>query len=342
MKSITRILLPVLAGWTWAAGAADNLPIPPLLEFVAAGHGRVYRAVPPEVLAFYYTWYGRPERQGEWRQWGGEDAAAHQIPQSTHYPARGAYDSQDPEVVDAHIAQAKACGITGFVATWWGPGSYTDQALALLLDRADPASFKVSVYWETAPGEGQAQIDRAVDDLVYIVSQYGARPSYLRVDGKPVIFFYGRVRGDVPFEAWPAILTRARARAGDFLLVADGYTDPNARVFDGVHTYNICVQVQGKTPEQIRAWSADHYASVVDLARRYGKISCVTVIPGYDDTKIRHPGIDAARLEGQTYRVLWEEALRRPRTGCSLPPGTNGTKDRKSSPAGKMASDTWN
>jgi len=36
----------------------------------------------------------------------------------------------------------------------------------------------------------------------------------------------------------------------------------------------------------------------------------VTVIPGYDDTKIRHPGLKADRLDGEVYRVLWEEAIK--------------------------------
>jgi hypothetical protein len=48
----------------------------------------------------------------------------------------------------------------------------------------------------------------------------------------------------------------------------------------------------------------------VELARRHSRISCLTIIPGYDDTKIRKPGLKADRQDGQTYRVLWEEAIR--------------------------------
>jgi glycoprotein endo-alpha-1,2-mannosidase len=116
--------------------------------------------------------------------------------------------------------------------------------------------------------------------------------------------------GQVPFAAWPEIISRAHAKAGDFLLICDGYNPRNTAVFDGLHTYNICSQVKGKSPDELRTWAAGHYARAVKIARDHGLISCVDVIPGYDDTKIRHPGLDVDRLDGQVYRTLWEEAIK--------------------------------
>ena len=164
--------------------------------------------MPREVLAFYYTWYGRPERQGHWVHWGGERPESHDIPESTHYPAQGAYDSHDPAIIDRHIDLAKSHGLTGFIATWWGPGGYDDRAFATLLARAGQKGFKVTVYWETAPGEGAAQIDRAVADLLYVLKRYGSADAFLKVDGKPVVFVYGRVMDQVPLKSWPAIIQR--------------------------------------------------------------------------------------------------------------------------------------
>jgi glycoprotein endo-alpha-1,2-mannosidase len=310
MQTIIFKTLPFLCCCAVVGSAADIPREPGLLDFIAANHARRFAGPPHEVLAFYYTWYGRPERQGRWIHWGGENAAAHEIPESRHYPARGAYDSQDPELIGAHIAEAKACGLTGFIATWWGQGSFEDRAFHLLLDHADKQNFKVTVYWETAPGKGREQIDRAIGDLVYLLKHYGSRPAFLKVDGKPVIFAYGRVMEEIPLASWPAIISGARAGAGDFLLIADGYTENFVHLFDGVHIYNNCAQVAGKSPEALRVWSAAHDAAAVNLARRRGRISCVTVIPGYDDTKIRKPGLNASRQAGQTYRVLWEEALK--------------------------------
>ncbi|MGD1085608.1 MAG: glycoside hydrolase family 99-like domain-containing protein, partial [Verrucomicrobiota bacterium] len=266
--------------------------------------------VPHEVLAFYYTWYGRPERQDHWVHWGGENTTNHSTPQTTHYPARGAYDSQDPALVDAHILEAKSSGVSGFIATWWGQGTYEDRSFALLLARAEQKEFKASLYWETAPGSGREQIDGAIADWVYVLSRYGANKAFLKVDQRPVIFVYGRVMGQVPLASWPAIIEETRAQAGDFLLIADGYQPAFARLFDGVHTYNNCAEVKDKSPDVLRTWAARNYADAVSLSRQHRRISCVTVIPGYDDTKVRKPGLVASRQDGQTYAVLWEEAIR--------------------------------
>jgi glycoprotein endo-alpha-1,2-mannosidase len=263
---------------------------------------------PRQVLAFYYTWYG-PDRH-----WEKVDPTNHDISAARHYPEMGAYDSHDPKIIAKQIAAARKIGITGFICTWWGQGTYEDQAVPLTLAAAQGKNFNVTVYWEVAPGSGQAQIDQAVSDLAYLVTHYGTNSAFLKVDGKPVIFIYGRVMEQVPFSAWPEIISRAHAKVGDFLLICDGYSARNAAIFDGLHTYNICdrvkKQLDGDSTDKLRTWADGHYARVVKIARDAGRISCVDVIPGYDDTKIRHPGLDVERLDGKVYSTLWEEALK--------------------------------
>jgi len=281
-----------------------------VLEFLKSRRGRRYERVPRKVLAFYYTWYGRPERGGQWRHWAEVDPEKHTIGSSTHYPAKGAYDSHDPEIIDYHIGLAKSHGVDGFIATWWGQDDFHDRAFAKLLDHAANKGFEATIYWETAPGKGRAKIARAINDLVYILEKYGSHPAFLKLDGKPVIFVYGRVMEEVELSEWPEIISAARERYGkDFLLVADGYREDYARLFDGVHTYNPCGWVAGKKPDELAALSRKTFADDVALARSQGKVSCLTVIPGYDDTKIRKPGLDAKRQDGETYRVLWEQAI---------------------------------
>jgi len=293
---------------TGLAGIAQ--PTNSFFEFANAQAGRRYSQVPHQVLAFYYPWYGTPERHGHWVHWTKINPDRHDIGSARHYPVQGAYDSWDPAIVDWHIDLARTNGITGFIASWWGQRTFEDGALPVILERADKKDFKVSVYWETAPGKGSDQVGRAVNDLVYLLNRYGTNRAFLKVDGKPVIFVYGRVMGQIPLESWPAIITETRERAGDFLLIADGYEANYARLFDGVHTYNIAGAVAGKTATALRAFIAPEYSGDVHLARSRGRISCVTVIPGYDDTKVRKPGFTADRLGGLTYRVLWDEAIR--------------------------------
>ena len=271
---------------------------------------RAATGIPHEVLAFYYPWYGSPEKRGHPVHWGRVNADNHTISNCAHYPEKGAYDSCDPTLIDWQIDLAKSNGIAGFIASWWGQKKYEDFALPVLFECARKKGFKVAIYWEKAPGKGNEQIDDAVSDLVYLLAQHGSNKAFLKVGGKPVIFVYERVMKEVPQTSWPAILSRTRAKAGDFLLIADDYQESYTRLFHGLHRYNISWALKGKSPDELRAWAAQYYGDAVKLARKYGRISCVTVMPGYDDTKVRQPGRNADRQDGQAYCVLWEEAIK--------------------------------
>lgn len=56
-------------------------------------------------------------------------------------------------------------------------------------------------------------------------------------------------------------------------------------------------------------WATEHYVDAVTRARNRDSIACVTVIPGYDDTKVRKPGLKVDRVNAQLYRMLWRAAL---------------------------------
>jgi glycoprotein endo-alpha-1,2-mannosidase len=275
-------------------------------HFIEEQSGRRYSRVPREVLAAYYGWYG--PGQGGWLP--EINTNAHTIGNTARYPIKGPYSSHDVDVIDWQIDQAKAHGITGFIVSWFGTGpegAWINESLIRVLDRAANKDFKVAVYWEQAPGDGQEQINRAVGELGHVVRSYGKKSSFLKVNGKPVVFVYGRVQAQVPLTAWPEIIRRTREEAGDFLLVADGFLESLACVFDGVHTYG---GPSENDLEKKRVLYARMYADEVWMARKHNRISCVTVGAGYDDRKQNKPGSLADRHDGKVYRILWEEALK--------------------------------
>jgi hypothetical protein len=55
------------------------------------------------VLAFYYPWYGSPEKRGHPIHWGRIDSNEQTISNTAHYPVQGAYDSMDPALLDAQL-----------------------------------------------------------------------------------------------------------------------------------------------------------------------------------------------------------------------------------------------
>jgi hypothetical protein len=94
------------------------------------------------------------------------------------------------------------------------------------------------------------------------------------------------------------------------MAIGDQFSHGAARVFDGVHTYNTAGSLKGKTPADVRKWASGKYQSWVRLADQADKISALTVIPGYDDTKIREPGLAVDRYDTELYRIQWEQAIK--------------------------------
>src|SRR5439155_25003743 len=82
-----------------------------------------------------------------------------------------------------------------------------------------------------------------------------------------------------------------------------------AQVFDGIHTYNETGSIAGKSAEEIRTWAHSTFPKWVATAGD-DRIACVTIIPGYDDSKLGRPSPRPItdRHNGETYLTLWEEA----------------------------------
>jgi glycoprotein endo-alpha-1,2-mannosidase len=266
--------------------------------------------VEPKVLAFYYTWYGNPQVSGRWVHWRNDDSDfslldGHGLPfaRATNHPAIGLYDSTDPLVIAGHLKLADKAGIDAFIATWWGQGDFTDVALKALLDVADAIRPKteVSVYYETIPDKDP---QRVIDDLLYIIRNYGDRESFLRVEGIPVLFIYGRAIGQLTATQWGQVAAAVK-KEEPVLLIAD--TDsgikPDKADFDGFHFYNPVGRITRGVD------MGGFYGQYTQQYRAPGKIVCLTVIPGYDDTNVRQPGTAVSRDNGQLYERLWSSAV---------------------------------
>ena len=269
-------------------------------------------SVAPEILAFYYGWYGNPQISGEWRHWKNVDPVNKRVENVTDFPAYGTYDSHDPAVVDRQAGAARGAGLTGFIASWWGHDSFEDRGMPLLLVTAGKHNLSVSAYYEKIAGDDAAsRIKAAVGDINYLLTQYGTDKAWLRAGGKPVLFVYHRALDELSLADWREVIVQVgRDKPGGVVLVADSLDRGFVSTFDGASTYNITGQTQHKSPPEIRAWAHAAYPKMVAAAGS-GKISTVTIIPGYDDrnTGRKPPRPVTDRWGGETYRVLWQEAI---------------------------------
>lgn len=272
-----RFGVPIAAILTVLLGACDAGPTAP------AGPAP---AVPHLVLAFYYPWYGRPDGpSGKWYHWN----PATSRHDATDTPVLGLYDSNDSATVRQHIRWAQAAGIDGFISSWWGPASFEDHSLRVLLGVAEQEGFTVCAMLESP-----FTADELRDDVHALLTTRATSPAWLRVDGRPVVFVYTRIMN----RFGPDDFRRAFAGTDAFTL-ADSPDSAQAEPFDGVFSYGPVQDVDGYLRGLPAAIAANH------AARR---ILAAAAVPGYDDGVIRQPARVLPRDDGALYRRMWQAA----------------------------------
>lgn len=145
-----------------------------------------------KVGAYYYTWWGIPFNN----HWD------HGI---KYTPFLGEYNSSDPVTADRHILWAKQHGIDFFAVSWLGEGGWIkwwdfddiDQNLKNgFLSAPHLRNFSFCLFYETkivldtANQESENFTEIFINDIVYVAENYFSNPSYLRVNGQPVLFIY--------------------------------------------------------------------------------------------------------------------------------------------------------
>ncbi len=167
----------------------------------------------PRILAHYMPWY---EAKPHSRAWGwhwtmntfdpeGKKTGKPEI--ASHYhPLIGPYDSGDPAVLEYHALLMKLAGIDGVIFDWYGTVDLFDYALnhrnaSAFADTVSKAGLAFVVCYEdqTIPKlveRGRISADDRVKharrELEWLRANWFVRPSYLKLDGAPVLLSFGR------------------------------------------------------------------------------------------------------------------------------------------------------
>ena len=113
------------------------------------------------------------------------------VPFTQFTPAAGMYDSADAGTIDRQVSQASGAGLEAFINSWWGQGHHTDAATMAVLNRIPQSpnpDFRVAIYYEEE-GQSDPSANTIKNDLEYL-ERFFDKPSYLRIDGKPVVFVW--------------------------------------------------------------------------------------------------------------------------------------------------------
>jgi hypothetical protein len=127
----------------------------------------------PTLLADYQPWFGQP----------------------SHIDV--GYSSVDSVKIEEQIDHAKQLGITAFVVNWYGARhEFEDKAYTLMQRAAAEKDFKVALLYDEDESNPADSTDAVIVDLQYAYDRYVgphaviARNSYLRYEGKPMLFIF--------------------------------------------------------------------------------------------------------------------------------------------------------
>ncbi len=243
------------------------------------------------VLAFYYTWFD----ENSWNPGGLPDLPAQP------------YVSRDRGVMARHIEQAKGAGIDALVVSWYGPrveNNQTETNFRAMLDEAAARGFRLALDVEvTSPFFGSAGDVQGA--LATLLATHAQHPAYLKVGGKPVIFFWRQQRFDGG--TWAAIRAAVDPGHGS-LWIEEGVDVSMLNVFDGHHLYKVTWN-----PPTDLSYTANKFARLVrGAAASLGapKVYVATAMPGWDDRKLgRGDSFGISREGGAYYERSWQAAI---------------------------------
>lgn len=169
-------------------------------------------------VAFYYPWYKRSNTT--WTKHGTQGST----------PLLGAYGSDEVEVAEQHIEMAIRGGIDVFAISWWNKEAPTSINFGKgMLKASNIDQIKFTMLYESKGAlpesvngnftDGTLALDKFIDDMIFFRDTYFGHPSYLHINGRPVVYVY-LTRSWQNFEA--NMLDRVKEEVGeDVLFIAD-------------------------------------------------------------------------------------------------------------------------
>jgi len=275
-----------------------NLDIPYIREFENASGKSNYL-----VGAIYLSWWENPCQPNQFCHWNEVEAdfAKGTTPLGT--PLLGLYNSADPSVIAKHIDWATGFGIDYFLCEYRGP-ELTPLRLSWLLAHPMMSQMKFALAYTTVilvPDQDVGKLkflnlndpstySQLQYDFDYMAAHYFTHPSYLRLNGRPVVLMYETfpIRDVSPLTR---LKKHMRDNGQDVYLIGDeiSYGDPinvqRLGVFDGISDTNDYIPPsegpslsQDEIIAEYTRWQSGAHSAGIELVP-FG-------LPGYDDSHL--------------------------------------------------------
>jgi len=227
-------------------------------------------------------------------------------------PLLGLYSSNDPLVISKHIDWATGYGIDTFWCSYNGSNVADSYRMPPLMTNELINDIKIAFLYETPTALGGPNEDLSNVNLnspsTYAVleshfrtmaSKYFSHPSYLKVNGRPVVYLYQSVSlaGDISSPITKLRKSIKNAHGLDLYLIGDEMNWDNTsqpsrlKAFDAITYYGLphasFVDVVDKSPETARM----EYSRWQSAAHSVGVEIIPAPIPGHDDRNLCKLGV---------------------------------------------------
>jgi len=295
--------------WDRTASELEAMLVETALPAKASNDAAGAAPARPLVGAQYYMWFGEGYGAAHWN----DSAVAGYVSDS---PQLGYYGSARGGTIDAHLRMLEDIGVDFLVLNLHMDDIGLNQiewgSLGLIFDRAAALGSKVRLAVQFAPYTDDFEFIARVANQV--TERFVGRPEYLRLDGKPALFWFwsGALDGH------PGLEELGKATAG-FANIATSLRLPAAggearltgNLFEGFAPFSPLELAAADKREAV--WSLAYRAAMEAGMRR----KVATVSPGYDDSglldrrRLGNPHRVIERHDGETFRqsLAWVEGL---------------------------------
>jgi hypothetical protein len=231
-----------------AAGNVSKLPISSLL----------YGGSTTKIYATWLGWFGQPNHMSV------------------------GYISDTQAQVHAQVQDMISRGIAGAIADWYGVSNASiENATTLLRNEAEASSgqFQFAIMEDegalasAAKSNGCDVTAELISDLSYIASQYESSSAYIRVNGRPVVYFFDV---DAFYIDWPRVLSSVPGNPLVLLRGINGFTRSTS---DGGYSW---VNIQQDNPFNPELNSQDSFFQAAQQAPQ--RFTVATAYKGFNDT----------------------------------------------------------
>ncbi len=198
IKSRSQLLVVLIALSFHCPLSAQERPNAAPVKLVLAHYMPWFEAKPISPKWGWHWTMGRfdPEKKIDQRS----ELASH------YYPLIGPYDSGDLDVIEYQLLTMKLAGIDGVIVDWYGLTNFRDYAIlhrntTRLLESAERLKMKFAICYEdqTIPAlveakriQNENRTSHAASEIQWLSKYWFQSPSYVRVDGKPLLLSFGQ------------------------------------------------------------------------------------------------------------------------------------------------------